>query len=336
MRSGAAFSMSPLTKHAMARLILATLAFSLVGCSGEQSALEPAGREATRIARLFWWMAGGTVIVWLIMLWLGWSAVKGRISENTERQARHYIIGGGAIFPTVVLAALLIYGLGMLPALVARAPEGSLTIAVTGEQWWWRMSYHLPDGETVELANEIRLPVGEPVQFVLDSSDVIHSFWIPSLGGKMDMIPGRVTHLALLPERTGVFRGICAEYCGGSHALMAFDVVVMEKDDFARWLEQQRQPASATSAGGEVFLANGCGACHAIRGTPAKGLIGPDLTHVGSRRSIGAGTLKNEPGAFRKWLEQTDQVKPQVLMPHFGMLPADEMDLLVTYLESLK
>ena len=151
------------------------------------------------------------------------------------------------------------------------------------------------------------------------------------------MIPGRTTWLALLPDRTGVFRGACAEYCGGSHALMAFHVVVQEKVDYQKWLEQQRRPSVSTlAAGRDLFLASGCGACHTVRGTGADGVIGPDLTHVGSRLSIGAGTLESGPGAFRLWLTRTEKVKPSVHMPHFGMLPADQLDALALYLESLK
>ena len=311
------------------------------GCSGRQSALDPAGREAARIAELFWWMTGGAAVVWVAVVALTIYALRGRALKNEARRSAMLIIGGGAIVPTVVLAGLLIYGLAMLPELVARAPEGSLKIAVSGEQWWWRVRYLPPGEDEAVLANELRLPVGEPVQFELESPDVIHSFWIPALGGKMDMIPGRRTHLALRPTRTGTFRGVCAEYCGASHALMAFEVVVMEKADFAQWLAQQRQPANEpaepiAAQGRDAFLTNGCSACHTLRGSGADGVVGPDLTHVGSRLSLGAGTLPNEPEPFLRWLARTDQVKPGVLMPHFGMLPPDELRALAAYLESLQ
>jgi cytochrome c oxidase subunit 2 len=243
--------------------------------------------------------------------------------------------------PAVVLALLLVYGLAMLPKTIARAPEGSLKIAVTGEQWWWQVRYLSPNGEEVVLANEIRIPVGEPVEFELDSRDVIHSFWIPSLGGKMDMIPGRRTRLTLRPTRTGTFRGVCAEYCGTSHALMAFYVVVTEKAEFVQWLDQQRQPAPAPAEpiavkGREFFFSYGCSACHTVRGTAADGVVGPDLTHTGSRLSVGAGALPNEPQAFQKWIARTDKVKPGVSMPHFGMLPPEELKALAAYLDSLQ
>jgi cytochrome c oxidase subunit 2 len=311
------------------------------GCSGPQSSLDPAGKGAQQIADLFWWMLSGTVVIWAGVVALTYSAIRGRASKQTERQARWYIIGGGAVIPTVVLAALLVYGLSMMPELIAPAPPGTLKIRVVGEQWWWRVQYDPDSAAPVELANEIRLPVGQPVEFELSSPDVIHSFWIPSLGGKMDMIPGRTTRLLLHPTRTGTYRGACAEYCGTSHALMAFDVVVMAEEEFATWLAAQRAPAvealeSTAIAGRDHFFANGCSACHTVRGTEALGTIGPDLTHVGSRLTIGAGTIPNGIDGFRRWIGQTQQVKPDVLMPHFGMLPAEELDALSAYLESLQ
>jgi cytochrome c oxidase subunit 2 len=212
---------------------------------------------------------------------------------------------------------------------------------VTGRQWWWRVRYPTPDGTPVELANEIRLPLGEPVEFLLESDDVIHSFWIPSLGGKVDMIPGRTTRLALLPTRAGVFRGICAEYCGSAHARMSFDVTVVEQAEFEDWLQRQRTPALSptaplAAAGGELFMSSGCGACHTIRGTPADGAIGPDLTHVGGRTSIGAGVLRNTGGAFLHWIAATEKLKPGVHMPAFDMLRHDELRALAAYLEDLR
>jgi cytochrome c oxidase subunit II len=320
---------------------VSTGALLLTGCSGPQSALDPAGRGAERIADLFWWMTAGSVLIWLAVIGLAFYAIRVRPEAHSRRQADLLIIGGGAIIPTVVLAGLLVYGLALMPDLLAPAPEGSLKIAVSGEQWWWRVRYLPPGGEAVELANEIRLPVGERVEFSLQSPDVIHSFWIPALGGKIDMIPGRVNRLTLEPTRTGVFRGACAEYCGTSHALMSFSVVVQEKEDFARWLEHQAAPAQPpaqplAARGHELFLANGCGACHTVRGTPADGVLGPDLTHVGGRLSLGAGILPNDPDAFLRWITHTEGVKPGVLMPAFGMLPAEELQALAVYLEGLQ
>jgi cytochrome c oxidase subunit 2 len=318
-------------------------ALALAGCGGPQSALAPAGRGAERIADLFWWMSAGAGLIWLAVVGLAIYTIHLEHEPHSLKGAKLLILGGGVILPTVVLAGLLAYSLPLLPALLAPAPEGSLKIAVSGEQWWWRVRYLPPgdNGGAIELANEIRLPVGERVEFQLESADVIHSFWIPSLGGKIDMIPGRRTRLILEPTRTGVFRGACAEYCGTSHALMNFDVVVLEKEEFARWLEHQRRPAQAPTAplaarGHDLFLANGCGACHTIGGTAAVGRVGPDLTHVGSRLSLGAGILPNEPNDFLGWITHTDAVKPEVLMPSFGMLPPEELRALAAYLDGLE
>lgn len=313
----------------------------LTGCEGPMSTLDPAGTAAEEIADLFWAMVIGAAVVWIVVVGLGIYAVRIRPSPHRSRQAAVLIIGGGAVLPTLILAGYLVYGLALLPRLTASAPEGSLRIEVSGEQWWWRVRYHLPSGETIDLANEVYLPVDEPVQFVLGSPDVIHSFWIPSIGGKMDMVPGRVTQLALSPTRVGVFKGACAEYCGTSHALMSFYAVVTERGDFDAWLDEQARPAEEPSEplaarGRELFLANGCGACHAVRGTPADGVVGPDLTHVASRRSIGAGTMPVDREAFRRWTAHTDQVKPDVLMPSFGMLPSDDLDAIAAYLAGLR
>jgi cytochrome c oxidase subunit 2 len=330
-------------RHALRLAFVALIASAvcLTGCGGIQSTLTPAGREAGRIATLFWWMAGGAVLVWggtiALAMYYGWRAAGSR----NRRRDQLLIVGGGVLIPVVVLTVLLVYGLAMLPAAVARAPEGSLQVVVRGEQWWWRVRYLRPGGQDVVLANEIRLPVGEPVQFRLESDNVIHSFWIPSLAGKMDMIPGRVTWLTVLPTATGIYRGACAEYCGTAHALMAFYVEVMEEAAFAQWLEDQAAPAvsplgAAAMRGEDLFLSNGCHACHTIRGTPTNGVIGPDLTHVGSRLSLGAGILRNEPLSLRRWISSTEHIKPGVHMPAFGMLPDDDLRALAAYLHGLK
>ena len=319
-------------------LIVALLTIS---CAGPQSALQPAGTAAQSIADIFWWMCAFGVVIWIAVVALALWAARTPPTGDQRKQANYLIVGAGAIFPTAALTILLIYGLAPLPTLLAPAPPGSLKVFVSGEQWWWRVRYEPAGRDPVVLANEIRLPVGEPVEFHLDSPDVIHSFWIPSLAGKMDMIPGRITRLVVTPTTTGVFRGACAEYCGTSHALMSFFVVVHEKNDFERWLAHQGSPglspaASESARGRDAFLANGCGACHTIRGTPANGVVGPDLTHVGGRLSIGAGAFRNSVESLRRWIARTDHAKPEVLMPSFGMLPDDEIRAMATYLEGLK
>lgn len=313
----------------------------LTGCDGPLSTLAPAGRAAEQIATLFWWLLGGAVVIWVIVVGLAVYAIRIKPEAHNRRRAGILIIGGGAVLPTLILAAYLTVGLRGLPQLTAVAPEGSLTIHVTGERWWWRVRYEVPGGEDVELANEVRLPVGEPVQFYLETADVIHSFWIPSIGGKIDMVPGRVNRLMLEPTRTGVFMGACAEYCGASHAKMQFYAVVTEREEFDQWLEAQAreaaEPADPLARRGRTqFIANGCGACHAVRGTPARGRIGPDLTHVGSRMSIGAGILLTEPESIRRWIAHTADLKPDVLMPEFGMLPEGDLRAIAAYLSSLQ
>jgi cytochrome c oxidase subunit 2 len=310
-------------------------------CGGPLSTLEPAGRDAEVIASLFWWMAAGATLIWLAVVGLTIHSARDRPKPHTHEEATLFIIVGGAVLPTVALAALLSRGLSLMPEILAPPPEGSLKIAVSGEQWWWRVRYLTPDGRSIELANEVRLPVGERVEFQLESPDVIHSFWIPSLGGKMDMIPGRRTRLALEATRTGLFQGVCAEYCGTSHALMKFSVVVLEKRDFIRWLAQQAEPARMPAQplarrGQELFLRDGCSACHAVRGTPAAGVVGPDLTHVGGREGLGAATLPNERDDFVRWLASTESLKPGVHMPAFGMLPAEDLQALAAYLDGLE
>lgn len=305
------------------------------------SSLMPAGMEADVVARLFWIMVIGAGVVWLVVLAIALYAMA-RPGPRERRVGRLLILVGGVATPVVVLGALLVYGLILMPQLREPPPKEGPHVAVTGEQWWWRVRYAgFGNGDDVVLANEIRLPVGERVRLVFDSPDVIHSFWIPSLAGKVDMIPGRTTTLVLEPTRTGVFRGVCAEYCGTSHAHMRFIAVVMERADFDRWLRAQAAPAQpprtqAQQLGQAAFLRNGCGACHTVRGTAARGAVGPDLTHVGSRLELAAGILPNDPDAFARWIGETHALKPDALMPPFAALPPAELQNMALYLDGLQ
>jgi cytochrome c oxidase subunit II len=301
-----------------------------------QSTLTPGGAGAIEIANLFYVMAGGAVIIWVLVIGLATYAIV-YPGQHDAKKTRLLVIGGGALFPTVVLTALLTYGLSMLPELQRPAPKGNQIIDAVGVRWWWRFHYRLPDGGTVETANEIHLPVDEAVEFKLTSEDVIHSFWIPSLGGKTDMIPGRENRLKLHPTKTGVYRGACAEFCGAAHAQMFFDVVVQSQEEYDRWLDHLVEPAAVQAHEGQlVFDQLGCGACHAIRGTDADGVVGPDLTHFGSRRSIGAGVLPNAPENLKRWITQTHRIKPGVEMPAFGSVSPESLDKLVDYLGNLQ
>jgi cytochrome c oxidase subunit 2 len=252
------------------------------------------------------------------------------------------VMWAGIFFPAVALTGLLGYGVWVTRASIADpGEEGQLRIVVTGEQWWWRVHYPQVAGPAIETANEIRIPLGRSVQFELRSADVIHSFWVPNLGGKVDMIPGRTTFLRLGADREGVFRGQCAEYCGGPHALMAFFVIAMPPDEFDRWFERESQPVAEPpnpflQRGRDLFLSHGCGGCHAVRGTPADGIIGPDLTHIGSRVSLAAGILPNNQGTLAGWIADTQTVKPNNLMPSFNIFAGEDLRAVAAWLESLK
>jgi cytochrome c oxidase subunit 2 len=308
----------------------------LAACSGPQSALEPAGFEAAAVAQLFWWMSGAALVIWVAVLALSLHASRRRGTPWSERSASRLILLAGAVVPTLLLAVLLVFGLRLMPEL--RAPGGEMRVLVEGEQFWWRVRYELPDGTRFDTANEIRLPLGERAEFQLTAEDVIHSFWIPPLGGKMDMIPGHTSRLVLQPDRVGRFRGACAEFCGASHGMMNFEVEVMEPAAFRAWVAASAAPAAAPRAGGaELFLKHGCAACHAVRGLPgAGGRIGPDLTHLGARAFLGAGLLPNTVDNIDRFIRATRDFKPAARMPSYAALPPGESAAIAAWLGSLK
>jgi cytochrome c oxidase subunit 2 len=300
--------------------------------TGLQSALSPAGPEGEAVAEMVWVLAAGAAAVLLVVVSLAVAAVFGR-RRIGARGERMLLVGGGIVFPLVTLTALLVYSLVRGEAMRAPLEPGALRIEVIGEQWWWRARYFDAQGALqVETANEIRIPAGRPVVLELKSADVIHSFWVPALAGKLDMIPGRTNRLRLLASQTGEFRGQCAEYCGGPHALMAFFVVAEEEASFQAWLEQQQAPARQSHS---VFVER-CGACHTVRGTPAAGNLGPDLTHVASRRTIGAALLPRNEGTLAAWIASSQHLKPGNLMPSFATLEASELRELAQYLGTLE
>jgi cytochrome c oxidase subunit 2 len=293
-----------------------------------QSALAPAGPEARVLVEMSWVLfIGAAAIFALVMALLAWSLRGGRAVREGA-----LILGGGIVFPTVTLAILLVYTLVRGEAIQAPA-EPALRIEVTGEQWWWRVRYLGADGRAdFETANEIRIPVGKTVLLELKSADVIHSFWVPALAGKLDMIPGRTNRLRLLAERPGEYRGQCAEYCGGPHAFMAFFVVAQDEAGFQEWLARQKGTVEQTH---ELFLRH-CAACHTVRGTPAAGTRGPDLTHVASRKTLGAALLPMNKGAIAGWIASSQHLKPGNLMPSFQHFRGEELRELAAYVESLE
>ncbi|WP_313606166.1 cytochrome c oxidase subunit II [Rhizobium sp.] len=317
---------------------IALLVLPLTSCSGTHSALDPAGPEAANVAQLFFVMLAGGVVIWVgLVAALIYSARKKR--EHSEESAGRVILWGGAVIPTIILCALLSYGMWLMPAIRPWVPDDQQVrrIEVTGEQFWWRVRYLDEAGETMfETANEVRIPVGEPAHFSLKAADVIHSFWVPSLGGKMDMIPGRTNPLTLTADREGIYRGVCAEFCGESHALMAFTVRAVAPDEHEAWLAERRVSGSQDAEGLAIFLNNGCGACHAISGTPANGRIGPDLTAFGERTTLAAATLPHTAEDIARFIAYPGVIKPGVKMPHFGMLPEDDIKTIAAFLKELK
>jgi cytochrome c oxidase subunit 2 len=299
---------------------------------GIQSVLNPQGPDAALIAEISWVLFIGGALIFVGVMALAAYAVLAKRESAARLAPRMLIVGGGIVFPAVTLFVLLIYSLARAASLHP-VDDNALRIEVVGEQWWWRVHYLDADGRRdFATANEIRVPVGRPVELQLKSADVIHSFWVPVLAGKLDMIPGRTNRLRVRADRAGEFRGQCAEYCGGPHAFMALYVVAEEADRYERWAQSQRRPAAAGNA---LFLSQ-CAGCHTVRGTPAAGVLGPDLTHVGSRLTIGAGLLPNNAGALAGWIASSQHLKPGNLMPAFAHLPGEELRALAGYLENLK
>jgi cytochrome c oxidase subunit 2 len=349
----------------------------LAACGGVQSTLQPSGPAARAIADLWWVLFAVSALVFLIVCGLLALALLRRREAGggaggsspplptapgaerpqgqeqappravllgtaaADRRAVRWVLGGGVLASGVVLTGTLIVTLRTLGLLSAPDRPADLTIEVVGWQWWWEVRYLDPAGrERFETANEIHIPVGQRVRVRLKSADVIHSFWVPRLAGKLDMIPGRTTQFWVQADEPGIFRGQCAEYCAGPHALMAFHVVAEPEAEFRAWAARQAQgEARATDSlavrGRRVFLGSACAACHAVRGTPAVGNTGPDLTHVAGRLTLAAGTTPNTPGYLAGWISNPQQIKPGNHMPAVP-LGAEAFIALLRYLQTLK
>lgn len=326
------------------------------------SAIDPAaGSGAALIDQLGNVLYVGGAIIFVVVMAL---AIYGVVAKATSVNARIWILGGGLAFPIVTLTMLLMYSLAVGNGLNAigssnalqlflecfgigddarREPDsGVLKIHVVGKQWWWEVRYEQSgQAEAVVLANEIRMPTNRAVELVLSTTDVIHSFWAPSLAGKVDMIPGRTTRLRLQTSEEGTFRALCAEYCGGQHALMALYVVTQDAADFDAWVKRQSLPVNEPTdpllkTGYDAFFRGECHSCHTIRGTPANGTSGPDLTHVGGRKSLAAGTLNNHIGTMAGWIAGAQDVKPGNRMPSSLAYTGVELRALSTWLGSLE
>lgn len=302
--------------------------------------LDPAGPHASVVATLSWVLFGMGLAVLLLVVAAVSIALFGKPAWRARLGSEWLIWSGGLALPIIVLTGLLIYGLTATRELTAPPAPGEMRIRVTGEMWWWRVAYLDGEGrEAIQDANEVHIPVGRPVTLELEAADVIHSFWVPRLAGKLDMIPGRRNILRIQADAPGVYAGQCAEYCGGPHALMGFVVVAHAPAEFARWQTARLSPPSPppdefAAMGAAVFNASGCGACHRIRGTDANGLAGPDLSYVGVRRTLGAGILPNNHGALAGWVADSQSIKPGNRMPPFKMLSGEELRSLAAYLAS--
>jgi len=303
--------------------------------------LDPAGPYASSVSLLSWVLFAMAFAVLLVVLLALYLALFGRPALQEKFGGERLIWAGGVAFPVVVLTVLLIYGLSLTRHLSQPIQGDALRVRVTGEMWWWRVAYLDRQGrEVIQDANELHIPVGKPVVLELQSADVIHSFWVPRLSGKLDMIPGRRNLLRIQADAPGVFGGQCAEYCGGPHALMGFTVVAHEPRKFEQLIEARlnRQQASVvpTATGARLFDTVGCSACHRIAGTGANGLAGPDLTPAGSRRTLGAGILPNNRGTMMGWIGNSQAIKPNNRMPPYKVLTAEQLTQLAIYLEAQK
>ncbi len=307
--------------------------------------LDPAGPYAQSVTVLSWaLLAMGLAVTGVVVAAL-WIALRGPARLQRALGGERAIWIGGVAFPGVVLTALLIWGLTLTANLTQPITGEEMRIRVTGEMWWFRVEYLDRAGNVLmHDANEVRIPVGQPVVFELKSADVIHSFWIPHLSGKKDMIPGRTTLLRVEADRAGQFGGVCAEYCGGAHALMGFVAIAQQRREWEEWFAgrlareaaAQQDAAGAGSeqaAGRALFMEAGCGACHRVAGTEANGLAGPDLTFIGDRTTLGAGILPNHRGTLIGWIGDSQSIKPGNRMPRYDRLSARELDAIAAWLE---
>jgi cytochrome c oxidase subunit 2 len=318
------------------------LTLLVAACSGVQSPLAPHGDQAQALHGLFLLMMAVCGAMYLLVLGgLGWALWRRPVQPDVAGDERPL---GRGLWAT---AAVIVVGLTVLiigsfladRALFASRGEPAMEVRVTGHQWWWRIEYRDPTGRWIETANELHLPRGRTTRVLLGSADVIHSFWVPNVAGKLDMIPGRRNVLDLTPRRDGWFRGQCAEFCGTQHAHMALDVRVESPAAFDAWLAAQARPAAALidarAARGAAVFAGPCAACHVVRGSEAGGRAGPDLTHIAARRSIAAGTLPMSRGGLQGWIAQPQALKPGTSMPTVALAPADA-DAVAHYLASLR
>jgi cytochrome c oxidase subunit II len=326
-----------LTPAAVAAVLLAVTA---VGCAGqERGAFEPRSAEARAVNTVFWLMVSLGSLVFVAVVTLLVLARRGRRPDDDaatlhERSGR-LVIGGGIVLPVVILVPLTVVMLAVGSA-ISPTRDATFDIRVTGHQFWWEIEY--PDGTVT--ANEIHIPADRRVRIELRTADVIHSFWVPQLGGKIDMIPGETTELLIEADEPGRYIGQCTEFCGVQHARMRFVAIVRPAEEFDAWLAAESSDAAppqgvAAERGASTFTEVGCASCHTVRGTDADGRLGPDLTHIASRSTLGAATVDNDRGHLAGWISDPQGIKPGSLMPPTPLTSQQLLDLLA-YLEGLE
>lgn len=339
--------------------LMAGCLLALAGCRTAESTFNAHGPAAQRISQLSSLM----VILFLVITVIMWGLFgyafyrrRGTLTEHEPIDAKGgegWIAWGGLVIPLIVLTVLFVLGLGLLRDFpihgmhnagmqMQMAHSMKPDIRIIGHQWWWEIEYLNDDvSKTFTTANEIHLPVGQSVNIEVETRDVMHSFWVPALHGKVDLIPGQANYIRILASDPGEYQGQCAEFCGAEHARMRILVIAQEPDEYNAWLEAQRKPADEPSSdraksGERIFLAGPCSMCHRVRGTVAGGTVAPDLTHIGSRQMIAANSYKNNDAYLEAWITHAQSLKPEAQMPNLTQFTGEQLADLVAYLRQLR
>jgi cytochrome c oxidase subunit 2 len=308
---------------------------------GAHSSLDAAGAQASHIAGVWWMFLAVTAVVYVAVMVTLILALTRRVNGARDEHRRKTVVMVATAVTSFLLLVMLAESVLASHALDGLNAEPQISVHVVARQWWWEFQYEAdPVSQMVTTANELHVPVGKTVSLKLDSRDVIHSFWVPALDGKHDLIPGRTRVTTILAERPGVYRGQCAEFCGDQHTHMGLIVIAESPDEFERWLHHQRSAAATpveerARHGREVFLRGPCVLCHTVAGTSAAASAGPDLSHMADRMTLAAGTLSNTREHLAGWIQGSQTIKPGNHMPNIA-LPAEELDALLSYLETLK
>lgn len=333
----------PAIRRGLLAAIAAVGSLTLASCGSSQSLLAPHSGAAERINTLSWVLYGVASFAFaLVVIILLLGLFRRRPVAGPRRElisGTKVVVLGGIIFPICALTAVFVLTVTTIDTTINPPSPPKLTVHIIAQQWWWQVEY---PNQHITTANEIHIPVGQPVKIVLTSKDVIHSFWVPQLQAKTDVVPGLTNTTWIEANKPGTYDGQCAEYCGTQHANMAFQVVAEPPAQFDQWATVEAGPALKPTAalaqkGAALFPDSPCAGCHTIRGTAAHGTFGPDLTHVGSRRTLAARTIPNTPDEMAKWISNAQKIKPGTTMPNMRQSPQDPfVKAVVAYLQSLR